>query len=179
MFWLLNALFLLLLFSLSGGHAEAQRQIVANLGNFAYDPINYRAFARLRVVDLFLDCLLEPDEELVEHAISALANCAAGPLDHLPSFLPSCAFFLSFSFPASNSLCVVCVFPCVCVLCDVCWLCCVCVCVCVLHVCMCLVLMRPSDSDFFFFWRLSWHGQTFRCSARCCRRKGSRRWWAA
>ena len=56
---------------------KAQLQIVCNLGNFAYDPINYRAFHRLHIIDLFLDCLVEDQEALVLAALSGLANCAA------------------------------------------------------------------------------------------------------
>ena len=33
---------------------DSKRQILANLANFAYDPINYEFFRRLNILDLFL-----------------------------------------------------------------------------------------------------------------------------
>ncbi|KAF1336516.1 hypothetical protein FI667_g340, partial [Globisporangium splendens] len=38
-------------------HMLRKQEIVANLANFAYDPINYAAFAQLQLMDLFLDIL--------------------------------------------------------------------------------------------------------------------------
>lgn len=54
---------------------EAQEQVLANLANFAYDPINYEHFKKLNMVDLFLDCLEERNENMVEFAIGGLCNC--------------------------------------------------------------------------------------------------------
>ena len=34
--------------------SESKEEILANLANFAYDPINYEHFRKLNVVDLFL-----------------------------------------------------------------------------------------------------------------------------
>ncbi|EGZ14269.1 hypothetical protein PHYSODRAFT_514615 [Phytophthora sojae] len=39
-----------------------KEEVVANLANFAYDPINYSSLARLRIMDLFLD-ILDADQE--------------------------------------------------------------------------------------------------------------------
>ena len=36
---------------------EKKLQVLANLGNFAYDPINYEYFRRLNIIDLFLNNL--------------------------------------------------------------------------------------------------------------------------
>jgi hypothetical protein len=36
---------------------DYREQILANLGNFAYDPINYEYFRRFNVIDLFVKCL--------------------------------------------------------------------------------------------------------------------------
>ena len=33
---------------------EYKQQVLANLANFAYDPINYEHFRRLNILDLFL-----------------------------------------------------------------------------------------------------------------------------
>jgi hypothetical protein len=57
---------------------EAKEQILANLGNFAYDPINYDHFLKLCIIDLFLDCLDEPNPKLVQFAIGGLCNCCLG-----------------------------------------------------------------------------------------------------
>lgn len=35
-------------------HTEAKQQVLANLANFAYDPINYNTLWDLQVVDMFL-----------------------------------------------------------------------------------------------------------------------------
>ena len=53
---------------------EAKEQVLANLANFAYDPINYGYFRTLNVLDLFLDCLTEENTTLVEFAIGGLCN---------------------------------------------------------------------------------------------------------
>jgi hypothetical protein len=53
---------------------EAKFQVLANLANFAYDPINYEYLRQLNVIDLFLDCLSESDPKLVEFAIGGICN---------------------------------------------------------------------------------------------------------
>ena len=53
---------------------EAKEQVLANLANFAYDPINYQYFRTLNVLDLFLDCLTEENANLVELAVAGLCN---------------------------------------------------------------------------------------------------------
>ena len=54
---------------------------MANLGNFAYDPINYEYFRKLNIFDLFLDVLAEEtDEKMIEFAIGGICN---GCLDKL------------------------------------------------------------------------------------------------
>eukprot|EP00271_Cylindrocystis_brebissonii_P007378 TRINITY_DN20814_c0_g1_i1.p1 TRINITY_DN20814_c0_g1~~TRINITY_DN20814_c0_g1_i1.p1 ORF type:complete len:115 (-),score=21.20 TRINITY_DN20814_c0_g1_i1:823-1167(-) len=57
---------------------EAKQQIVANLANFAYDPINYDKLRLLHVWELFLDCLDE-SEELQEFGLGGLCNGCPGP----------------------------------------------------------------------------------------------------
>ncbi|XP_041475715.1 armadillo repeat-containing protein 7-like isoform X2 [Lytechinus variegatus] len=51
-----------------------REQVLANLANFAYDPINYEYLRQLNAVDLFLDTLTEPSERLVEFGIGGLCN---------------------------------------------------------------------------------------------------------
>jgi len=53
---------------------EAKNQILANLGNFSYDPINYEYLRQLNVVDLFLDMLTEKKDKLIEFGISGICN---------------------------------------------------------------------------------------------------------
>ncbi|KAM5126001.1 LOW QUALITY PROTEIN: armadillo repeat-containing protein 7, partial [Mantella aurantiaca] len=54
--------------------AEAREQILANLGNFSYDPRNLCDLRKLRIPDLFLDMLSEDNENLVEFGIGGLCN---------------------------------------------------------------------------------------------------------
>ncbi|CAI5495909.1 unnamed protein product [Closterium sp. Naga37s-1] len=56
---------------------EAKEQIVANLANFAYDPINYDHLRKLNVLELFLDCLTEENAKLVDFGMGGLCNVAA------------------------------------------------------------------------------------------------------
>ncbi|CAG8603341.1 9073_t:CDS:2, partial [Cetraspora pellucida] len=57
---------------------EAKYQVLANLVNFAYDPINYNWLWQLNVVDLFLDALTESDEKLKEFGLGGLCNLCLG-----------------------------------------------------------------------------------------------------
>lgn len=50
--------------------------MLANLANFAYDPINYEYLRTLNVLQLFLDCLSDTDPLQVEFAIGGLCNAA-------------------------------------------------------------------------------------------------------
>ncbi|KAL6561817.1 hypothetical protein OROMI_017418 [Orobanche minor] len=56
---------------------EGKEKIVANLGNFAYDPYNYTFLRQLNVLELFLDCLTEPNERLVQFALGGICNACA------------------------------------------------------------------------------------------------------
>ncbi|XP_002731356.2 armadillo repeat-containing protein 7-like [Saccoglossus kowalevskii] len=53
---------------------DDKEQVLANLANFAYDPINYDYIRQLNVIDLFLDMLEEPKESFVEFSIGGLCN---------------------------------------------------------------------------------------------------------
>lgn len=53
---------------------EAKMQIMGNLANFAYDPINYEYMQALNIMDLFLDGLEESEEKIVEFAIGGICN---------------------------------------------------------------------------------------------------------
>ncbi|CAN6572851.1 unnamed protein product [Malus baccata var. baccata] len=58
---------------------EAKEKIVANLANFAYDPYNYAFLRQLNVLELFVDCITEPNEKLVEFGVGGICNCCADP----------------------------------------------------------------------------------------------------
>ena len=62
--------------------AEYKRQILANLANFAYDPINYEHFRKLNILDLFLDVLAEEvDDDMIEFAVGGICNCCLDKLN--------------------------------------------------------------------------------------------------
>ncbi|CAI5469863.1 unnamed protein product [Closterium sp. Yama58-4] len=56
---------------------EAKEQIVANLANFAYDPVNYDYLRKLNVLELFLDCLTEENTKLIDFGMGGLCNASA------------------------------------------------------------------------------------------------------
>ncbi|KAF9334584.1 Armadillo repeat-containing protein 7 [Podila minutissima] len=58
---------------------ERRTKILASLGNFAYDPINYAWLRELNVVDLFLDCLPTENVANRRHAIAGLCNLSLDP----------------------------------------------------------------------------------------------------
>ncbi|GAB2298563.1 hypothetical protein Dimus_032631 [Dionaea muscipula] len=58
---------------------ESKEQIAANLANFAYDPYNYVYLRELNVLELFLDCITEPNERLVEFGAGGVCNACADP----------------------------------------------------------------------------------------------------
>lgn len=53
---------------------DAQEQVLANLANFAYDPINYGYMRQLRIIDIFLNALSESNPKLVRFGIAGLCN---------------------------------------------------------------------------------------------------------
>ncbi|KAG0730548.1 Armadillo repeat-containing protein 7 [Chionoecetes opilio] len=61
---------------LTSEHLESRRQVLANLSNFAYDPINYQWFRRLKIIDLFLDQASEGASDLCSLAVAGLCNLA-------------------------------------------------------------------------------------------------------
>ncbi|KAI7906505.1 uncharacterized protein BX663DRAFT_548680 [Cokeromyces recurvatus] len=61
---------------------EAKQQVLANLANFAYDPINYDTLWGLRVIDLFLNALTDNDPLIQEFGMGGLANICLDPHHH-------------------------------------------------------------------------------------------------
>lgn len=51
---------------------------MANLANFAYDPINYDHLRTLGVLNLFLEQLCENETTLCRFALGGLCNLALG-----------------------------------------------------------------------------------------------------
>eukprot|EP00106_Octopus_bimaculoides_P011449 XP_014778891.1 PREDICTED: armadillo repeat-containing protein 7-like [Octopus bimaculoides] len=64
---------------------DAKKEILANLANFGYDPLNYGFFRQLNILDLFLDSLEDNDEKMVEFAIAGLCNCCLGKASYSSS----------------------------------------------------------------------------------------------
>lgn len=59
-----------------------KEQVLANLANFAYDPINYGYLRQLQVIDLFVDCIADDEDisgKIVEFGMSGLCNLTADP----------------------------------------------------------------------------------------------------
>ncbi|XP_014471213.1 PREDICTED: armadillo repeat-containing protein 7-like [Dinoponera quadriceps] len=53
---------------------DAKEQVLANLANFAYDPINYGYMRQLSIINLFLSALSENNPKLVRFAIGGICN---------------------------------------------------------------------------------------------------------
>ncbi|KAJ4961219.1 hypothetical protein NE237_021129 [Protea cynaroides] len=58
---------------------ETKERTVAHLANFAYDPYNYNFLRQLNVLELFLDCITEPNEKLVEFGAGGICNSCVDP----------------------------------------------------------------------------------------------------
>ncbi|XP_049514779.1 armadillo repeat-containing protein 7 isoform X1 [Dermacentor silvarum] len=57
--------------------SEAKEQVLANLANFAYDPVNYDHFKRLNILSLFMDQLDSANDNLREFAIGGICNLSS------------------------------------------------------------------------------------------------------
>ncbi|OAD60416.1 Armadillo repeat-containing protein 7 [Eufriesea mexicana] len=62
---------------------DAKEQVLANLANFAYDPINYGYIRQLQIIDLFLHTLSEDNLKLVRFAVGGICNVCADPVNKL------------------------------------------------------------------------------------------------
>ncbi|KAL5577981.1 hypothetical protein UlMin_019680 [Ulmus minor] len=56
---------------------KTKEKVVANLKNFAYDPYNYTFLRQLNVLELFVDCIIELNEKLVEFGVGGICNSYA------------------------------------------------------------------------------------------------------
>ncbi|KAJ8680587.1 hypothetical protein QAD02_016374 [Eretmocerus hayati] len=59
---------------------DAKEQVLANLANFAYDPINYEYLWRLKILDIFFSALNESNSKLVSFAAGGICNICLDPL---------------------------------------------------------------------------------------------------
>ncbi|KAF5180404.1 Armadillo repeat-containing protein, partial [Thalictrum thalictroides] len=57
----------------------SKEKVVAHLANFAYDPYNFSFLRQLNVLELFLDCITEPNEKLVEFGAGGVCNACVDP----------------------------------------------------------------------------------------------------
>ncbi|XP_053984560.1 armadillo repeat-containing protein 7 isoform X1 [Hylaeus volcanicus] len=62
---------------------EAKEQVLANLANFSYDPINYGYIRQLQIIDLFLHTLSEDNVKLVRFAAGGICNLSTDPINKL------------------------------------------------------------------------------------------------
>ena len=53
---------------------DVKLQVLANLANFAYDPVNYEHLRQLKVIDLFLDCVNMQQNQFTQFAIAGICN---------------------------------------------------------------------------------------------------------
>ncbi|KAK2580123.1 hypothetical protein KPH14_012401 [Odynerus spinipes] len=60
---------------------DAKEQVLANLVNFSYDPINYEYLRQLKAIDLFLHILSEDNPTLVRFAIGGICNLCLDPIN--------------------------------------------------------------------------------------------------
>jgi hypothetical protein len=65
---------------------EKREQVLANLANFAYDPINYEYFRRFEIIDLFIENLRQfhlngfvKNEKLLMYSLAAISNLCLDP----------------------------------------------------------------------------------------------------
>lgn len=57
---------------------DGKEQVLANLANFAYDPVNYDYLWQLRVLDVFFSALKDQNKKLVTFGISGICNICLG-----------------------------------------------------------------------------------------------------
>ncbi|KAI9244029.1 hypothetical protein BDA99DRAFT_313479 [Phascolomyces articulosus] len=58
---------------------EAKQQVLANLGNFAYDSINHGWLWQVNVIEIFIDAIQQQDPLLKEFGAGGLANICLDP----------------------------------------------------------------------------------------------------
>jgi len=59
-------------------YLDSKHQVLANLANFAYDPVNYQHIRTQKVIDLFIEQLASDDNQLIAFAAAGLCNLVNG-----------------------------------------------------------------------------------------------------
>ncbi|KAL7171191.1 hypothetical protein ACSBR2_035936 [Camellia fascicularis] len=59
---------------------ESKEKIVANLANFTYYPFNYTFLHQLNILELFLDCIMEPNEKIIQQILLLSLSVVGFPL---------------------------------------------------------------------------------------------------
>jgi len=59
-------------------YLDSKLQVLANLANFAYDPVNYQHIRTQKVIDLFIEQLSSDDNKLIAFAAAGLCNLVNG-----------------------------------------------------------------------------------------------------
>ncbi|KZS17289.1 armadillo repeat-containing protein 7 isoform X1 [Daphnia magna] len=60
---------------------DSQEQVLANLANFAYDPLNYHYLRELKVVELFLSGLQSRNPFFIEYSLKGICNLSNDPIN--------------------------------------------------------------------------------------------------
>ena len=60
---------------------ESQEQVLANLANFAYDPLNYQYLRELKVIELFTNALSSRNPYFVLYSLKGISNLVNDPLN--------------------------------------------------------------------------------------------------
>lgn len=58
---------------------ESKIQVIANLANFSYDPVNYGYLRKSSVINIFLETLRSVDPTLILHSTAGLCNLCNAP----------------------------------------------------------------------------------------------------
>jgi len=60
---------------------ESQEQVLANLANFSYDPLNYHYLRELKVIDIFISGLTSRNQFFNLYCIKGICNLSNDPLN--------------------------------------------------------------------------------------------------
>ena len=62
-------------------YLESQEQVLANLANFSYDPLNYHYLRELKVIDIFISGLTSRNQFFNLYCIKGICNLSNDPLN--------------------------------------------------------------------------------------------------
>ncbi|GKA61077.1 hypothetical protein Tco_0760484 [Tanacetum coccineum] len=72
----------------------SKEKISANLANFAYDPFSYTFQRQLNVLELFFDCITEPNEKLIEFGADGICNSCVYPANAAVNYALGALYYL-------------------------------------------------------------------------------------